>query len=190
MAQTPCQACGIDLSPGAQTCPSCGARMATRPRGSSPFSSQPIRSKAEPTISRASIGASRPASRATTPLPWSVLLGVPAILIAVLAVLSGTLRGDVVLLLLIGLVFALMVLRQARRPEMYCPHCGTIGMSRVTAKGSWVMQAVLFFFFIVPGLIYWAWRFGPRNEICTACRQPGVMPADSPRAREMHSRQQ
>lgn len=134
-----------------------------------------------------------PENRPTAPqysIPWNLLAGVVVVLIGVLAAVIAGLTDLAILLVLSALVFSLAVIRHARQPEMYCPQCGMVGTPASAAKGSWIVQLVLLACLIVPGLIYWAWRFGPRQQICAHCRQSGLIPANSPRALEMRKRQQ
>lgn len=40
-----------------------------------------------------------------------------------------------------------------------------------------------------PSLLYLIWRQAGRNEICPMCRQPGMIPLNSPRTVEMRKGQ-
>jgi len=65
----------------------------------------------------------------------------------------------------------------------YCPQCGHVGAARKQMRGSLAVELLLYFFFIVPGLVYSLWRASTKAPTCELCGQPGVIPADSPRAR-------
>ena len=116
---------------------------------------------------------------------WGIVCAVLVLIgVAILAVRTDSL--NLLLVMVVALtIFALMVIKSARRPDMYCPHCGTIGTPSLRRKGSGAMQIVLLLFFVVPGILYWMWRQTARPEVCPTCRQPGLIPADSPRAVEM-----
>ena len=69
-----------------------------------------------------------------------------------------------------------------RRPR-FCPSCGHVGPGRSRMRGSLALELLLYLFLIVPGLIYSLWRHSSKAPICELCGLPGVIPADSPRAR-------
>lgn len=65
--------------------------------------------------------------------------------------------------------------------ELICPHCGSTTAAPVVIKpGSRWITATLTLFFVLPGVWYWAWRRSVAREACPACRQPGLIPTDSP----------
>jgi hypothetical protein len=149
------------------------------------------------------------------PLPWNVLLTGAGVLIAALIAFAAGSPNLALLIVAGALVFALMVRQQANRPELYCPHCRTVGLPRLARKGSAAMQfallvvfglvaivafafvPLLFFFlipvllvaFAAPSILYLVWRQTGRNEICPSCGQPGMIPPDSPRAIELRKGQ-
>ena len=66
---------------------------------------------------------------------------------------------------------------------MVCSACGTIGTGKKVLQGSAVIELLLYLF-IVPGLIYSAWRSqGPR--VCRSCGKPSLIPKDSPMAKKL-----
>jgi hypothetical protein len=67
--------------------------------------------------------------------------------------------------------------------EMYCPSCGRIGRPKRITPGYFVLEVVLWLFFIIPGLIYSVWRLAARYDGCPYCEQKGMIPTDSPLAR-------
>ena len=67
---------------------------------------------------------------------------------------------------------------------MYCPNCGSVAKPKRRTKGSFLIEFLLWLCFLVPGLIYSIWRLTTRAEVCGICGNPGVIPEDSPRARE------
>jgi hypothetical protein len=77
--------------------------------------------------------------------------------------------------------------------EKVCLTCGYIGGSVRITKGSLLIEIVLWLFLLIPGLIYSLWRLTSRYEACPECRNPGMIPVDSPVARrfieELRSRE-
>lgn len=63
---------------------------------------------------------------------------------------------------------------------MICSHCGTQGEPRTYTRGCVIVEAVLWLAFIVPGILYSAWRRSTRFRGCPACEAPHMVPADSP----------
>ena len=62
-----------------------------------------------------------------------------------------------------------------------CTACGTVSAKpkRVT-KGSFLIEAMLWLCFIVPGLIYSLWRLSSRYDACPVCGGVHLVPLDSP----------
>lgn len=73
----------------------------------------------------------------------------------------------------------------APKPEMICTACGNIGQPKKITKGFFIIEIVLWCFFIVPGLIYTVWRVGTRYTACPACKNPTMISLDSPIGRKM-----
>jgi hypothetical protein len=63
-----------------------------------------------------------------------------------------------------------------------CTSCGYVGETKTTTKGSIDTEIILWFCFLIPGLIYSIWRFRSRYEECPICDQATIIPADSPEA--------
>jgi hypothetical protein len=91
------------------------------------------------------------------------------------------------------LILALAVLayflfrRPAKRPTMVCLQCGTRGRVKRVTKGSLGIEALLWLCFIVPGVIYSAWRHASRHDACAACGSGSLIPEDSPKGQEQVS---
>lgn len=73
---------------------------------------------------------------------------------------------------------------------MYCPNCGTVDVPKRITKGSFLVELALWLFFLLPGIIYSLWRITSRYSGCRACGMPGLIPVDSPKAREAMARKQ
>lgn len=74
--------------------------------------------------------------------------------------------------------------RAARNGSLYCPVCGTTSEGESHTRGSILIELVLWLCFLVPGIIYSIWRLTTRQKVCPACKNPGVIPITSPRARK------
>ena len=70
------------------------------------------------------------------------------------------------------------------KPSFYCLDCGFAGSSKTITLGSFLVELVLWLFFLLPGLIYSTWRLTSRKQGCCMCGSTRIIPADSPRARE------
>jgi len=65
----------------------------------------------------------------------------------------------------------------------YCTACGSTGVPLVRDQGSDVVFVLLILFFLIPGIIYAAWRSSTRQLICPRCGHASMIPLDSPLAR-------
>jgi hypothetical protein len=70
------------------------------------------------------------------------------------------------------------------RWNMYCPNCGSVAEAKRHTKGSFLVELLLWLCFLVPGLIYSIWRLTTRSTVCGVCKSSGVIPENSPRAKE------
>lgn len=68
------------------------------------------------------------------------------------------------------------------RPVRYCTTCGTEGRPVLKTPGSLAIEIVLWFCFIVPGLIYSIWRLAGRGPACRSCGGTTLVPPTSPAA--------
>ena len=66
-----------------------------------------------------------------------------------------------------------------------CTSCGVVGEMETITKGSTDTEIILWFCFLIPGLIYSIWRFHFRHEECPICDQTTIIPADSPEAQKI-----
>ena len=67
--------------------------------------------------------------------------------------------------------------------EQVCRDCGTVAEPVTITNGSIGTEILLWLCFLVPGIIYSIWRLTTRQKVCPACKNPGVIPTNSPRAR-------
>lgn len=66
-----------------------------------------------------------------------------------------------------------------------CTNCGHVGQEMTFTKGSFIMEVVLWLFFLVPGLIYSIWRLSSRTKGCPSCGKPNMVPVNSPVGKKM-----
>jgi len=73
----------------------------------------------------------------------------------------------------------------SKKNEWYCTMCGFVGAMKEQRAGSPVITIILFFFFIIPALIYSQWRWSNRKRTCPKCGSQDVIPSNSPMAKKM-----
>jgi len=64
---------------------------------------------------------------------------------------------------------------------IYSVYCATLVHSDAL---NGLIGLILLFFGFLPGVLYSLWRLFTRTKGCRACRQTGLIPRDSPRAKE------
>lgn len=89
--------------------------------------------------------------------------------------------------LVIGLVMAIKGSTGVSGSVMYCTTCGAEGAGRTKARGSMLVEVVLWCFFLVPGLIYSVWRIGSKHKVCATCGAATLVPLKSPVAQRARS---
>jgi hypothetical protein len=65
---------------------------------------------------------------------------------------------------------------------VFCNECGSEDTPKTVTPGSFLIEVVLWFFFIVPGLIYSLWRGNARYKCCRQCGSRSVIPPGTPAA--------
>jgi ribosomal protein S27AE len=68
-----------------------------------------------------------------------------------------------------------------------CTQCHYIGKEVSHTKGTFLMEIVLWIFFIVPGMVYSMWRLSTREKVCPQCGQRTMIPVTSARGLELSS---
>ena len=76
-------------------------------------------------------------------------------------------------------------LESTRKPLLLCMRCGYVGKSERVYPGSDMAGLLLFLLLIVPGLIYFVWRYSSAFEQCSLCESRELIPHDSPKANEI-----
>jgi predicted RNA-binding Zn-ribbon protein involved in translation (DUF1610 family) len=71
--------------------------------------------------------------------------------------------------------------------QLICPNCGTVGRPKTVVKGSLLTELVLWLFFLLPGIIYSAWRLTSRAKVCPACGAGNMIPLTSPKGKKLQS---
>lgn len=85
--------------------------------------------------------------------------------------------------------------------SLICPHCGHSGASKTHVKGSILFEVSLWILFVIPmlalsfrsgtplllvvPLIFSMWRLTTRQQVCSVCIQPGMIPISSPIGKEL-----
>lgn len=62
-----------------------------------------------------------------------------------------------------------------------CPNCGHVGAPKTHTQGSTFIELILWLCFLIPGLIYSAWRLTSRQKVCRKCGASNLVPTDTPR---------
>jgi len=69
------------------------------------------------------------------------------------------------------------------RSARYCVTCGTVGKPKTHTRGAFLIEILLWFCFLLPGMLYTLWRLTTRAQVCRACGATTLLPLDSPKAR-------
>jgi hypothetical protein len=66
-----------------------------------------------------------------------------------------------------------------------CTSCGYQGKPVTCTRGSFWIEVVLWICGILPGVIYTVWRLTTRARVCPRCRQPSMIPLNTPKGEEL-----
>jgi len=69
--------------------------------------------------------------------------------------------------------------------EQICPNCGHKGFPKKMVKGNILIEIILWFFMIVPGLIYSIWRLTTKALVCPQCNAQNMVALNSPRGKKL-----
>ncbi len=64
--------------------------------------------------------------------------------------------------------------------DSICTTCGYVGKPIKLVKGSFAIELFLWLCFFVPGFIYSIWRLTSKIDVCPKCKNPNMIPIDSP----------
>jgi hypothetical protein len=88
----------------------------------------------------------------------------------------------------LSVVVVLVIISQCRAefgPEKICTRCETVGKGKSVTPGSFIIEVLLWCCFILPGLIYSAYRISATKRVCLACGSAELIPLDSPAGRTL-----
>jgi hypothetical protein len=83
---------------------------------------------------------------------------------------------------ILGLITWMGVRANKASKEYLCKSCGTKGKAATVTPGSFLIEVVLWFAFIVPGILYSLYRVTKRHNACPVCKSRDIIPVDSPLA--------
>lgn len=117
-----------------------------------------------------------------------LLLGVP--LIAVLLTgeklaIIGVLGLCAIVGAPVGMIYLKRRVQKAMTGRLLCTTCGHYGEPVPLVKGDIGTEMVLWLLFILPGLMYSAWRQSSRYDGCAKCGGANLVPPDSPVGRKL-----
>ncbi len=69
--------------------------------------------------------------------------------------------------------------------EYICTSCGHIGKPKKWTKGSFIIELVLWCFFLIPGFIYSMWRLTNKVDVCPSCKQTTMIPTSTPMGQKL-----
>lgn len=69
--------------------------------------------------------------------------------------------------------------------QMVCTLCGFIGQQKSKVKGSIFIEIILWFFFLIPGLIYSIWRLMSKEKVCPKCGHATMIPTSTPQGQKL-----
>ena len=75
--------------------------------------------------------------------------------------------------------------KQYLKTDFLCTTCGYIGVPGKANRGSGMVELALWFFLIIPGIIYSCWRSSAKYIYCPACKKETLIPATSPVAQKL-----
>lgn len=69
--------------------------------------------------------------------------------------------------------------------RLICTSCGHVGSPKTAVKGNLAIEIILWFFFIIPGLIYTIWRQGSYYKACPICKKDTLIPVETPNGKRL-----
>jgi len=69
--------------------------------------------------------------------------------------------------------------------KVICTTCGFVGKPKKDTKGSFFTELILWFCFLLPGVIYSLWRIITRKYVCSKCYMATIIPLDTPKGQEL-----
>jgi len=89
---------------------------------------------------------------------------------------------QIILLITISAIVIAIILKYKEKhvPDKICTTCGFVGKPIRKLQGSGLVELLLWLFFLIPGLIYSAWRGSGGVNSCPSCGNRTMIPLDSP----------
>lgn len=72
--------------------------------------------------------------------------------------------------------------------HVICADCGSQDYTHKVTRGRFAVELLLWFFCILPGLVYSIWRLSTRYRACAGCGSTRLLPTSSPIGRELVAR--
>ena len=69
--------------------------------------------------------------------------------------------------------------------QFICTRCGYTGEMSQAKKGSGVLEIVLWFCYLIPGLLYSIWRRSARPMCCPVCKSLDIVPTHTPAGKKL-----
>lgn len=89
------------------------------------------------------------------------------------------------------LVVFLIIKTKQMTKQMACTLCGYVGEVKQKARGNGLVEFLLWWFFIIPGLLYSIWsRGGKKKSVCPKCGNENLIPQDTPLGQKLMAEQQ
>ncbi len=73
--------------------------------------------------------------------------------------------------------------------NLICTLCGYAGETKQKNKGNGFIELILWFFFLIPGIIYSIWRRSDKGNICPKCGNKAMIPLDTPMGQKLMAEQ-
>lgn len=78
--------------------------------------------------------------------------------------------------------------RATPRGALVCTSCGSLVQGKTLTPGSFLIEVCLWLFMLLPGALYSVWRLAGRRRACEVCGGGELIPAASPRGRQLLER--
>jgi hypothetical protein len=69
--------------------------------------------------------------------------------------------------------------------KVICRNCGSVAPAKTVSPRSLVIELILWFSYLIPGVIYTLWCRHQTHRVCSRCGSRDIVPADSPVGRKL-----
>lgn len=73
--------------------------------------------------------------------------------------------------------------------NLICTLCGYAGEANKKARGNGFIEFILWWFFLIPGIVYSIWRRNNKENICPRCQNKAMIPMDTPMGQKLMAEQ-